>query len=241
MFSVLCSITELSIRNKIQGVKNSMIDKLIAVVDDEPDILELVSIHLNKTGFKVKGFLSAEAFLEFLTSQMQTQNRIPNLIILDLMLPDADGFEICKYLKKEENFSLIPVIMLTARDTETDKVLGLELGADDYVTKPFSPRELVARVKAVLRRKVEKENIQKIEIGNILFIDLQKYEVIVENKKIVITMHNITEIKNLEKIKKEFVTNVSHELRTPLTAIKGFIETLAESIDEKKPTLFRNY
>jgi len=143
-------------------------NELIAVIDDEPDILELVSLHLTKSNFKVKGFLNAESFFKFLSSN------IPDLIILDLMLPDADGIEICKYLKSNQEFSSIPVIMLTARADETDKVLGLELGADDYVTKPFSPRELVARVKAVLRRKTQ-DSGKKIKIGDILLIDLNKF------------------------------------------------------------------
>ena len=102
------------------------------------------------------------------------------------MLPDADGIEICKYLKSNQEFSSIPVIMLTARADETDKVLGLELGADDYVTKPFSPRELVARVKAVLRRKTQ-DSGKKIKIGDILLIDLNKFQAFVENKKIDLT------------------------------------------------------
>ena len=155
-------------------------NELIAVIDDEPDILELVSLHLTKANFKVKGFLNAESFFKFLSS------KIPDLIILDLMLPDADGIEICKYLKSNQNFSSIPIIMLTARADEADKVLGLELGADDYVTKPFSPRELVARVKAVLRRKTQNSG-KKIKIGEILLIDLNKFEVFVENKKIDLT------------------------------------------------------
>jgi len=155
-------------------------NELIAVIDDEPDILELVSLHLTKSGFKVKEFLNAESFFKFLSSKM------PDLIILDLMLPDSDGIEICKYLKSKEDFKFIPVIMLTARASETDKVLGLELGADDYVTKPFSPRELVARVKAVLRRKTQ-DSGKKIKIGDILLIDLNKFQVFVENKKIDLT------------------------------------------------------
>ena len=155
-------------------------NELIAVIDDEPDILELVSLYLNRSGFRVKGFLNAESFFKFLSSKM------PDLIVLDLMLPDSDGIEICKYLKSNEEFRSIPIIMLTARATETDKVLGLELGADDYVTKPFSPRELVARVKAVLRRKTQ-DTSKKIKIGDVLLIDLDKYEVFVENKKIDLT------------------------------------------------------
>jgi two-component system phosphate regulon response regulator PhoB/two-component system alkaline phosphatase synthesis response regulator PhoP len=115
------------------------------------------------------------------------QAEAPDLIILDLMLPDVDGFEVCKYLKNHEKYSFIPIIMLTAKAEETEKVLGLELGADDYVTKPFSPRELVARVKAVLRRQGHKIESKRIEIKGILKIDLEKYEVEVKGKKIDLT------------------------------------------------------
>ncbi len=162
--------------------------KLIAIIDDEPDIVELVDLHLKKAGFMTKGFFEAESFYRFLSTH------IPDLIILDLMLPDADGFEICKYLKKQEKYAQIPVVMLTAKADETDKVLGLELGADDYVTKPFSPRELIARVKAVLRRKVQKEE-ERIVIGDILTIDLKRFEVVVEKKKLELTS---TEFKILQ-------------------------------------------
>jgi len=155
--------------------------KRIAILDDEPDIVELVSLHLEKAGFKAEGFLDAEKFFEFL------EKTKPDLIILDLMLPDADGFEICKYLKAKEELSSIPVIMLTAKDEESDKILGLELGADDYVTKPFSPKELVARVKAVLRRQISREKVKTITIGKSLVLNSDKYEVWVDKKKIPLT------------------------------------------------------
>ncbi|MFW6139952.1 MAG: response regulator [Acidobacteriota bacterium] len=154
---------------------------LIAVVDDEPDILDLVTLHLNKSGFEAVGFLNGNQFYTFL------EKKIPNLIILDLMLPDVDGFEICKYLKKKEEWEDIPIIMLTAKEDETDKVLGLELGADDYVTKPFSPRELVARVKAVLRRRAAKPKTVVTEIGDVITIDRDKHEVKLLGKKIDLT------------------------------------------------------
>src|SRR3972149_10342020 len=156
-------------------------NQLIAVIDDESDIVELVTIHLNKAMFKTKGFSDAESFYSFIEKQ------IPDLIILDLMLPDSDGLEICKYLRKEDKFSSIPIIMLTAKGEETDKILGLEFGADDYVTKPFSPRELVARVKAVLRRRQDAEKSEKLDIGGILTIDTEKYEVFVEGKRVELT------------------------------------------------------
>ncbi len=157
---------------------------LIAVIDDEPDILDLVSLHLKKSGFDVTEFLDAEKFLRSLP------HKTPDLIVLDLMLPDIDGIEVCKLLKKDPKYAPIPIIILTARVEETDRVLGLELGADDYITKPFSPRELVARVKAVLRRAkdIKKDkDVGYIEIGQKLLIDLNKYEVYVDGKKIDLT------------------------------------------------------
>jgi DNA-binding response OmpR family regulator len=154
----------------------------IAIIDDEPDILELVSLNLRRSGFRVKEFSEVEPFYRSLRTE------VPDLLILDLMMPDVDGFEVCKYLKNQERFASIPIIMLTAKAEETDKVLGLELGADDYVTKPFSPRELIARVKAVLRRQGRKEQEPKrITINNTLTIDLEKYEVEVDGKKIDLT------------------------------------------------------
>ncbi len=155
--------------------------KLLAVVDDEPDIVELVSLHLEKTGFRVATFFNAANFFKFLEAE------IPDLVILDLMLPDADGFEICKYMKKHDHLSYIPIIMLTAKGEEMDRILGLELGADDYVTKPFSVKELVARVKAVLRRPPTQEVPGKIDVGGILSIDAAKHEVLLEGKKILLT------------------------------------------------------
>lgn len=155
--------------------------KLVAIIDDEPDILELLSVSIKRAGFRIKEFSNADSLLKWM------RNETPNILILDLMLPDADGFEICKYMKKNDKLSNIPIIMLTARSEETDKVLGLELGADDYITKPFSPRELIARIKAVLRRDEKKIDTKKIRIDDILEIDLQKYETIVNGAKIELT------------------------------------------------------
>jgi DNA-binding response OmpR family regulator len=148
----------------------------IALVDDEPDILELMALHLRKAGFRTEGFRDAKGFRRFLERQR------PDLVILDLMLPDADGLEVCRMLKKDERFSVLPVIMVTAKGEETDKILGLEIGADDYVTKPFSAKELVARVRAVLRRQHPPAEPGKTEIGGMLTIDPQSYEARVEGK-----------------------------------------------------------
>lgn len=155
--------------------------KVIAVVDDEPDIVELISLALQKAGFEVAGFYDAESFFRYLT------NHSPPLILLDLMLPDADGLEVCKHLRGKPEWSSIPIIMVTARGDEADRVLGLELGADDYVTKPFSARELVARVKAVLRRQTKSEEMKKIEVEGVLVIDPGKHEVISGRRKVDLT------------------------------------------------------
>jgi len=167
--------------------------KKIAIVDDEPDILELISVNLVRSGFKTKEFLSGEDFFKYI------KNKSIDLLILDVMLPDSDGFEIIKYLKNKEEYLSIPVIMLTARGTESEKILGLELGADDYITKPFSPRELVARVKAVLRRNNNEVKEEIIEITEDLHIDLQKYQVFLENKKVDLTTSEFKILKLLSK------------------------------------------
>jgi len=165
-------------------------NKYIVVIDDEPDILELVALNLKKANFRVKTFAEVDLFYRSLKTE------IPDLIILDLMMPDVDGFDVCKYLRNKEESASVPIIMLTAKTEETDKVLGLELGADDYVTKPFSPRELIARVKAVLRRHGKQEPAtKKITIDNVLSIDMEKYEVKVNGNIIDLTL---TEFRILE-------------------------------------------
>jgi two-component system phosphate regulon response regulator PhoB/two-component system alkaline phosphatase synthesis response regulator PhoP len=156
-------------------------NKLIAIVDDEPDIRELVSLHLKRAGFETETFERSDDFFRSLDLN------IPDLIILDLMLPDADGLDVCKMLRKSDSCSQVPIIMLTAKGEETDRILGLELGADDYVTKPFSPRELVARVKAVLRREVKPEEGEIQNIAGILKIDPGKHEVKLKGKIIDLT------------------------------------------------------
>ncbi len=156
-------------------------NEFIAVVEDEPDIVELITLHLKKAGFRAEGFFEAKAFLDSLEKQ------VPDLILLDLMLPDIDGLEVCKLLRRREEWAAIPVIMVTARGEEGDKVLGLELGADDYITKPFSSKELVARVKTVLRRGSSQAPAKRIEVDGRLVLDLERYEILVEGKKIDLT------------------------------------------------------
>ncbi len=165
--------------------------KNIFIVDDEPDICDLVSLHLEKNGFKTRSFYTALEFLNALKKQ------IPDLVILDLMLPDLDGLEVCKALRTEIKTANLPIIMLTAKGEEMDKILGLELGADDYVTKPFSPRELVARVKAILRRIHKKEQKDLIKIRDLLVVDTNKFEVLVKGKKIQLTTTEFKILKTL--------------------------------------------
>ncbi len=153
--------------------------KRIAVVDDEPDIIHLVTIHLKKAGYSVDSFLNGSSLLKSLPTS------IPDLVILDLMLPDLDGFDVCRMMKSNQSYESIPIIMLTAKGQEADKVTGLELGADDYLTKPFSPRELLARVKAVLRR-TSASKLAQIIVGDIS-IDPERFEVMVNEKPVTLT------------------------------------------------------
>ena len=118
----------------------------ILVIDDEPDAVELIEFNLKAAGCEV---ITASDGAEALKKARRV---LPQLILLDVMLPEVDGLEVCKILRRDSNTAAIPIIMLTAKAAEIDRVLGLELGADDYITKPFSPRELVARIRAMLRR-----------------------------------------------------------------------------------------
>jgi two-component system phosphate regulon response regulator PhoB len=153
----------------------------ILVVDDEPDALELIQYNLKAAGFDVVKAADGEEALK------RARATNPSLVILDVMLPEVDGLEVCKILRREPATKTIPIIMLTAKAAEIDRVLGLELGADDYVTKPFSPRELVLRVKAMLRRQApaepEPENIE----FNDLRIDIPRHEVVVEGRRVDLT------------------------------------------------------
>ena len=153
-----------------------MTGERILVVDDEANIVDLVRLYLERDGFKV----------ESVNDGMSAYERIridePDLIVLDIMLPEMDGFEVCRQTRA---LSEVPIIMLTARDEDFDKIVGLELGADDYMTKPFNPRELVARVKAILRRvdRVERSDVKQLQVGDIK-IDPARHEVIVAGEPV---------------------------------------------------------
>lgn len=153
----------------------------ILVVDDERDIIELVSYNLEKEGFKVISATDGEKALELVPSEK------PEIIILDLMLPGIDGLDVCRELKRNDQTSSIPIIMLTAKGDESDIVIGLELGADDYITKPFSPRILIARVKAVLRRIESRKEEDKLIRIDQLSIDLVRHQVTYREKILALT------------------------------------------------------
>jgi len=167
----------------------------ILIVEDDKDILKMVEYNLKKEGYRTVYARDGEDAVEMAHSER------PDLILLDLMLPGIDGLEVCKQLKKESKTAGIPVIMVTAKSQESDKVVGLELGADDYVTKPFSVRELLARVKAVLRRAQEKDKLpEALNIGN-LSLDFSKIEVRVKDKVVALTAKEFELLKTLIKAK----------------------------------------
>jgi len=145
----------------------------ILVVDDEPNIVALAKLYLEQEGYQVEGVGNGSDAL----NKMGTSK--PSLIVLDLMLPDIDGFEVCRQIRKKSD---VPILMLTARKEDVDKIVGLELGADDYITKPFNPRELVARVKAILRRyKAGFKSGEAIEVGS-LRIDPARREATIDGQ-----------------------------------------------------------
>jgi phosphate regulon transcriptional regulator PhoB len=161
--------------------RNANMKPKILVVDDEPDALELIQYNLKAAGYDVVTAADGEEALK------KARASSPSLIILDVMLPEVDGLEVCKTLRKEPATSTVPIIMLTAKAGEIDRVLGLELGADDYVTKPFSPRELVLRVKAMLRRRAPSEPEPENMDFSDLRIDIPRHEVLVGGKAVDLT------------------------------------------------------
>jgi len=153
----------------------------ILVVDDEEDVLELVRYNLDKNGYRTETATTGEQALA------KARAKLPDLIILDLMLPSIDGFDVCKKLKGDAKTQNIPIIMLTAKGEETDIVTGLELGADDYVTKPFSPKVLVARVRRILQRAIARD-LEKAPLRiHELTIDAARRQVLIKDKPVDLT------------------------------------------------------
>lgn len=176
-----------------------MADEKVLIVDDEEHIVELLQFNLVNAGYKV---ITANNGLDALKKVKENK---PDLLLLDLMLPGMDGLDVCKEIKRDKETSKTSIIMLTAKSEELDKILGLELGADDYITKPFSIRELLARVKAVLRRSSSDEISEEIyEIGR-LKVDFERHEVLINNEKVELTLKEFELLEILIKNKGEIL------------------------------------
>ena len=157
-------------------------NELIAVIDDEQEILNIIETNLTEALYKTEVFSNSESFYDFL------EEKLPDLIILDLYLKNEDGLDICKKLKSNSEYKHIPIIMVTSKSEESDRIVGLEFGADDYVTKPFFPKELAARVKAVLRRTGGKEEENPvIRIGDSLTMYTDKFMIEIEGNEVKLT------------------------------------------------------
>ena len=167
--------------------------KLIHIVEDEADILELLQLQLGGAGYRTRGFSEAPPLLKTLAQEL------PDLIVLDLMLPGMDGLEACRRIKSDPASARIPIVMLTARADIEDKVRGLEYGADDYITKPFDTSELLARVKAVLRRSGWEGEKNVLDITPEFRLDFNRYEAFLSGKRIDLTL---TEFKILQLLTK---------------------------------------
>jgi two-component system phosphate regulon response regulator PhoB len=155
--------------------------KRILIVEDEKDVVDLLTLNLRKAG----GFVLSTA-ADGAAGLAKARAEKPDFIILDLMLPKMPGLEVCKILKSESATRQIPILMLTARAEEIDRIVGLEFGADDYVTKPFSPREVILRIKAILRRGTAEETDERLSAGSIT-IDPARHEVLVNGKRVDLT------------------------------------------------------
>jgi two-component system alkaline phosphatase synthesis response regulator PhoP len=169
----------------------SLAKKRILIVDDEPDIRELVRYNLEREGFAVLEAEDGEHALDMVRKER------PDLVVLDVMLPGADGLEICRMLRTQSAAARIPIVMLTAKAGEVDRILGLEIGADDYVSKPFSPRELVARIRAVLRRSEAQETDrprETYERGR-LRVSFDTYEVWIDGKPLELSLREFELLK----------------------------------------------
>lgn len=212
-----------------------MNEKCVLIVEDEQAIMDILKFNFTKEGYRVIEAMDGEAGLNLALSEN------PDLILLDVMLPKMDGFEVCKKVREK---SSVPIIMLTAREEEVDKVLGLELGADDYITKPFSIRELTARVKANLRRtSIDREqtsagNAETISSGE-LSINLERYEVSKRGKVIDITLREFELLKFLalspEKIfsRENLLENVwGYEYYGDVRTVDVTVRRLREKIED---------
>jgi len=227
--------------NNIEGLGS----KTILVVDDEQPIVDMLVYNLRKEGYKT---LEANDGLEGINIALKHK---PDLILLDIMLPKMDGLTVCKKIRSKYN---IPILMLSAKDEEIDKILGLELGADDYITKPFSVRELMARVKANLRKTDAKQEepernnffedgVKKIEVGP-LALDLEKIEATVNGKPIYLTLKEFDVLKYLARHKGQVVTRENllenvweYEYYGDIRNVDVTVRRIRKKIEEQDPGL----
>ena len=201
----------------------------ILIVEDEKDIVKMLDYNLKKEGFKTLTANDGEGALDLVNREH------PDLMVLDLMLPGMDGLEVCKTLKNDNKTASTPVIMLTAKSQESDKIVGLELGADDYITKPFSPRELIARIKAVLRRIKEKDKLPEILKKGDLTIDFSKIRVTVKGKPIELTAKEFELLKTLINAKGRVLSR--DYLLDTVWAFDNAIEIQTRTVDVHITTL----
>lgn len=218
----------------------------ILIVDDEKDILKILQHNLSKEGYRVIEASDGEEALDKASSEM------PALVLLDLMLPKLDGLEVCREIKGQEKTKNIPIIMLTAKSQEVDKVLGLELGADDYITKPFSPRELLARVKAVLRRMKDSVSDKEVFKSGALMVDFAKISVSVNNKPVELTSKEFELLKTLIQAKGRVLSRdylldniwgFDHAVEIQTRTVDVHIQTLRKKLknEAKRIITVKNY
>ncbi len=195
-------------------------EKKVLIIEDDKDITDLVEIHLQDLGYSLDKAYDGESGLSKALSGSY------DLVLLDLMLPKLEGLEVCKRIREQDK--ALPILMLTSRSEEMDKILGLELGADDYIIKPFSIRELIARVKANLRSvEAIKEEVSKATDAF--------------NKMAATIEANIQEIKNNDRLRRDLIANISHDLRSPLASIQGYLETIMIKEEKLSSTERRDY
>jgi phosphate regulon transcriptional regulator PhoB len=218
----------------------------ILMVEDEKDIAKMLEYNLQKEGFKTFVARDGEDALD------ATRREHPDLILLDLMLPGMDGLEVCKTLKADTKTAYVPIIMLTAKSQESDKIVGLEIGADDYVTKPFSPRELMARIKAVLRRVKEKDKWPEVlKVGD-LTIDFSMIKAAVKDKTVELTSKEFELLKTLIKAKGRVLSRdylldtiwgFDHAMEIQTRTVDVHIRTLRKKLksESKRILTVKNY
>ena len=218
----------------------------ILIVEDEKDIIKMLEYNLKKEGFRTISAYDGEDAIDL------AMREHPDIVLLDLMLPGIDGLEVCKSLKAQNKTKGIPIIMLTAKSQESDKILGLELGADDYVTKPFSPRELLARIKAVLRRIKEKDKLPElVRIGE-LTVDFSKIGVSVKGKPAELTSKEFELLKTLLQAKGrvlsrdyllDTVWGFDHALEIQTRTVDVHIRTLRKKLKSEAKSIItvKNY